>query len=866
MRESISLDGEWTFALDPDERGLAEGWSSRPALEREVMVPAPWQTYGPETERYIGSAWYQRSIELPESWRKDHVYLILEACDYETRVYLDGRELTRHEGGYTPIEVLLPLSEQGGKAHSLVLRVHDPIDNSETPHGKQGSWYTRVSGPWQPVRLERRPPTHVERLSLQIGPDGVDIDVSPRESAISILDPDGVEVARRQGCGRVVLAQAKLWTPDAPYLYTAVATLGEDRLEKTFGVRWVEKRGDRIYLNGEPLFVRGMLDQGFWPQTVYRPPSLEAIEREIALAKQMGVNLLRKHIKLEDPRYLDACDRLGMLVWEEPPCFYRYTPEGRARFWREVERMVERDGHHPSIIAWSLYNEEWGLEWRLGRDADKQEHVAELYQRAQKLDPTRLWCDNSGWAHVSTDLNDWHRYFVLPDQRQEWEEDLQRCLSRPHDNFVSGRGKDVPLLISELGVWGLPEVSRILQGCQGRPSWFDARWAGHTEEFKYPATAERNFSRFALGRVFGDLDGLGRHCQRRMMRALKGVLETMRRRPELSGYVVTELTDIEWESNGWLDYFRNPKLGFEEFAWFNGPLAVMAELDCHAFAADAGAIARLWVSNHTPREFAGVVVWRFAGQEGRIEVQISAHGTAQVAELALPPGEGRQLELELFDGSELLASNREELFPFPEVRGTEPIRLCIPRLEKPLREAGYQLGDSGVVLTDSLSADILEQLEQGATVLWLAEQGDEIAAKAHVPFRRLPRGESWDRASSVLFFEPGWWDDILPGWELEGLYPQTVIPLAGYLHDFGGRLIELPGLANLDPTTVKSGYFEGWLGKFAAATLDLPVGRGRLLVTTWRILEGYGRQPAAALMLDRLLRSCGAQAAAPLKA
>lgn len=847
MREFISLDGEWTFATDPHERGLAEDWPSRTGFPRTVSVPAPWQTYGPDTEGYVGTAWYHRAFEVPQAWKDSDVRLVLDACDYETRVYLDGRELARHEGGYTPIEV--PFEPR--TTHQLVLRVHDPIDNSEVPHGKQGSWYTRVSGPWQPVRLERRPKEHVKTLRVQVFKDHLELTVNPEQAEVEILDPDGQVVASRRGSGTLILDDPKLWSPDHPHLYTAVATLKGDRLEKRFGVRWVERRDGRIFLNDEPLFVRGMLDQGFWPQTVYRPPSEAAIDHEIALAKQMGVNLLRKHIKIEDPRYLDACDRHGMLVWEEPPCFARYTAEGRARFWSDIERMVRRDEHHPCIIAWSLYNEEWGLEWRLWRDADKQEHVADLYEQARRLDPTRLWCDNSGWAHVRTDINDWHRYFVLPDQREAWRHDLDHLMQRPQDNFVAGRqdaSRDVPLIVSELGVWGLPEMSRLTQ--HGRPSWFDARWAGHTEEFKYPATAERNFDRYRLDRVFGDLDGLGRHCQRRMMRALKGVLEEMRRRPELSGYVVTELTDIEWESNGWLDYYRNPKAGFEEFAWFNHPVAVMVELDSHAFPAAHGTTARVWVSNHTGEQLTGSVNWRCASHSGRLEVAVPPHHTGPAGTLTIPassPGP-TPLDLELRVGDRVLATNREELFSIEQPATRVPVRCRIPRLEAHLSPA-----EDGVILTDRLDPDTLRQLEEGATVLWLAERGDEIEAKAHVPFRRLPRGESWDRASSVFFFEPGWWDDVLPGWELEGLYPHAVVPLAGYLHDFGGRLIELSGLHNLDPTAVKCGYFEGWLGKMAAAVLDMPLGKGRIVLTTWRLLEHYETHPAAALMLHRLL-------------
>jgi hypothetical protein len=570
-----------------------------------------------------------------------------------------------------------------------------------------------------------------------------------------------------------------------------------------------------------------------------------------------------------------------MLIWEEPACFYKYTPLAKERFRHEVEAMIARDYNHPSIIAWSLYNEEWGLEWRLWRDEEKQAHVEALFDHAKQLDPTRLICDNSGWAHVKTDLNDCHRYFPAPDLIAECKADLARYVETPEINFVASKqanAKGVPVLVSEFGVWGLPEPGRITDYYGGKPWWFAAQWAGHVEEFKYPETAYRHFTRYGLDQVFGDLDDLARHCQRRMMRALKPIIEAMRARTDLAGYVVTEFTDIEWEGNGWLDYFRRPKADAQQFAWFNAETIVLLDLAAHNGRAGERLGGRVTVSHHGGKAFTGLVRWHVPGfpdLTGEAAIQVAArtnsHPQADALAFAVPAvarPTAATLVLELLHDGRVVATNQEPLTFHPLAPAAPalagPIHLVgeAQRLAGTLADLGLRLTPTlepgALVLTDRFDAAVQAHVEAGGHALFLAEAGDLAPAKGELSFRRLPAGESWDRAASVMYLRPGVLGDLpvdaIPGWELEGLFPHTVLALGNYMHDFGGRAIELTSnQAGLAPQNILGGYFEGWLGKFAATLAYVPHGRGRLLVSTWRLLAGHGRQPMADVMLVHLL-------------
>ena len=223
------------------------------------------------------------------------------------------------------------------------------------------------------------------------------------ESALAVVDG--------RFAGRLEIAEPRLWSPSDPHLYELVVTSSDDRVVVTAGLRRIETRGEQLYLNGERLYLRGVLDQGYWPESGLTAPSDEALLRDLELARELGFNLVRKHIKLEEPRWLHHADRMGMLVWAEPPAPSRLTPACRDGVLEaQLSPMVERDGNHPSIVVWGLYNEEWGLDWDIPGSPERAAAAIDAYDALRALDDSRPIVENSGWSHVRSDLVDWHYY------------------------------------------------------------------------------------------------------------------------------------------------------------------------------------------------------------------------------------------------------------------------------------------------------------------------------------------------------------------------------------------------------------------------------------------------------------------------
>jgi len=373
MRPQLSLDGDWTVEL---------GAETLP-----IVVPftfeAPLSGIGRGDEIHERLR-YRRTFAVPGAWRGKRVLLHFGAVDWRATVFVDGAEIGSHTGGYTHFWFDLgPLEGE----HELVVEVEDPADGFQ-PRGKQrgrgGIWYTRATGIWQSVWLEAVPEAYIRGYDVENG-------------AVETSAPTATDM---------VLGHAeRAWSPEDPALYDVeVATTSGDRISTYTARRTIERRGTQILLNGEPRFLRGVLDQAYWPDGVYTAPSDAALRADVEAAKAMGFDLARMHVKVADPRWYEWCDRLGLMVAQDIPSpLHLSTDEARANFVREVDEIVGQLRRHPCVVMWILFNEDWGQP-----PADFQRA---LVAHVRELDPTRLVVDASGWEHRGdTDLVDVHDY------------------------------------------------------------------------------------------------------------------------------------------------------------------------------------------------------------------------------------------------------------------------------------------------------------------------------------------------------------------------------------------------------------------------------------------------------------------------
>ncbi len=561
-----SLNGLWQFQFDPDERGLSERWHTRETpFETTIRVPFGWESplSGVGRPDYKGVAWYQREFHMPTEWQGKRIWLCFGAVDWSARIWVNGQPAGEHEGGYSEFRLDITPHVRFDGANRLVVRVEDRTD-PETPLGKQiPTWYTSTSGIWQSVWLEatgealikgwrvlpegdrQGVPTGVVRLQVEIERgqrnDALTLSVSSpnrRFPTVQVTVPPGETRAELT----VRVPNPRFWTPETPILYPFRVRLSEptrnhaplDEVHGYFGIRTVRwgTYGDTAHsfllLNGKPIFLRGALDQSFNPEGIYTAPNDEFLKRDILLAKRAGFNMLRLHIKADEPCKLYWADRLGMLIQADIPCVYLPTARARQLFERTMRDQIERDFNHPSLIIWTIFNEEWGIGSLANTDrAHRVDWVLQMVHLTRQLDPTRLIHDNSGWSHLETDLNSFHWYGRDVDGfRAHYRQINEREIGVGKGwNYIDGR------------------VSR------GEPFI--------NNEFSYLAA--------------GDGDGDWSWGNLAVMNALRGL-------DKLVGYTYTELTDIEWEHNGVYNYDRSPKeFGFDFWATGMGVKDLFAE-------------------------------------------------------------------------------------------------------------------------------------------------------------------------------------------------------------------------------------------------------------------------------------------------
>ena len=867
---AVELTGEWQFRTDPDDEGRAAGWYDPDADWDDattVSVPHSWQERD-EWRDYTGTAWYRRTVTV-EDPGDDRAVLAFGAVDHETDVWVDGEHAGHNEGGYLPFTVDAMDALEPGE-HTVVLRVHDPEDMSEILHGKQGDpWYTRVSGPWQRIDLVTVPETRVERAAVtpDLDDDTATVDVAVGTGAVS-EDGDGpdtlaatVTVARE---GRTVaettvpveagtasatlsIPDPEYWTPETPALYDVTVALTDDATEVDtyetyFGMRSVDVVDGETRLNGEPFEMRGALDQAFYPDTFYRPADLATFEDEIRAAKELNLNLLRKHIKPAHPRFVELADRMGILVWQEPANPKRYTEASKRRLREQLRGLIERDYNSPSTIAWSIYNEEWGIgsgedEEPLWTDPDKQDFLEACYEETRRWDPTRLLCDNSGWAHVATDLNDYHEYFVAPDRVDAWRDRLDEMVADPGGNYGDARTdpEAAPLLVSEFGTWGLSSVSRLIDHYDGDPHWFDHPFL---DGLKRPGDVRARFEEDPVSGAFDSLDDLATAWQRREFESVERIIADMRAHEGVDGYVITELTDIEWEFNGILDYLREEKSFHDEFARVNAPVSVDLALDSHVAWSGDAVTGDVVAVNDTAERVETTVSWRAGETGGEVDLSVPAHGIAH-AEGAVSFDAPAVDDLAAIEVSVATAewTTTETVYVAPRDGpaadgGTPPE--TVYAAEADLRDALAARGHTVVSDSDAAAVSVVTDLAavDGPTLV-VPDRDGAMEPSERVEYRDLPERESWNLCASFLYQTLLESVDRVPGWAFEDLYPY------GYVTDLD------------DADDVGVGYTEGWLEN-SGAVVTLRDG-GSTGICTLRVTDQYGEHPVASVVVDRLL-------------
>jgi beta-galactosidase/beta-glucuronidase len=527
-----SLNGTWELDL--------------PEATVPVVVPFAWETSASGVGRtWLEHATYRREVTVPAPWEGARVILCFGAVHHRARVRVDGAPVAEHVGGATPFEIDVTDSLLPGRPGTLEVEVDAPADKRSIPHGKQrsiprddydGVSFTPTSGIWQSVWLEARGRTYAQTVAVRGDSlTGFDLSVrvagdGPAGARVVVEVVDGSAAGERvelvadgegNAAGRLELSDPRWWSPQDPHLYVlAVETTSgagrSDLVRVTGGLRRVEARGEQLFLNGERFSVRGVLDQGYWPTTGLTAPDDAALVRDLELARELGYTLVRKHIKLEDPRWLHHADRLGVLVWAEPPAPSRFSDQAAAAFEAQLEPMVRRDGNHPSIVIWGLYNEEWGLDWDIPGSRERAAAATAAYDLLHRLDSSRPIVENSGWSHVRTDLVDWHYYDEDP---AAWAANVAALADGSREDFPVRLGPD---FVVDKSLYGSPDHPR-----SGVPVLNSEYGAGFT----------------SLERAWH----------------LRWQTQELRRHDRFAGYVYTELTDVEHEMAGLLDADRRAK-------------------------------------------------------------------------------------------------------------------------------------------------------------------------------------------------------------------------------------------------------------------------------------------------------------------
>ncbi|MBO4897607.1 MAG: glycoside hydrolase family 2 [Clostridia bacterium] len=557
----INLNGKWDFAFDDDNIGEQKEYFKRFPNSLEILVPFTYETKlsGISDESVHENIWYNNRIKLSLNKGKKTI-LHFEGSDYITKVWVNGKYVGMNVGGYHRFSFDISGYICDGE-NDITVKAEDSLSGSQ-PRGKQryrkesfSCWYVQTTGIWKTVWIEYVPENHIvsvkntpdydeKRIYIELNADigGNETDIYEIETEIKyenrIINTERIKAGtdifnyEMSICDAQNNHSIKEWSPEHPYLYDITYRLYKnndliDEVFSYFGVRKISIKDSKIFLNGKELYLKMVLDQGYWAESHLTPPNEEAIIKDIEIAKKYGFNGIRKHQKTEDERFLYYCDVLGMMVWGEMPSFYVFNDTSVTRFTDEWIKAVKQNYNHPSIITWVPINESWGI-FDVSENTIQQRFANSIYHLTKSLDNTRPVISNDGWEHTISDIITIHDYKqdagVLHKEYNDKELlvlNNKKAYSANHKLFCGGyKYMGQPVVMSEYG---------------GIKFSTDKGWG------------------------YGNsvLD------ENEYLKRFEALNEAIRKTEYFSGYCFTQLTDVQQEKNGLVDENRRDKLSEE---------------------------------------------------------------------------------------------------------------------------------------------------------------------------------------------------------------------------------------------------------------------------------------------------------------
>ncbi len=544
----LNLNGEWEYRSDPTGAAINKGALEGRYYRETITVPFCRESRlsGIGDTDFCHRCWYKKTMTLPEGWNKNgnRIRLHIGACDYETDVWVNGKHVGNHIGGY--ISFAFDITDAlDGDEMTLIIRAFDDTRDIRQSTGKQtantyrsiGCYYTRTTGIWQTVWLELVPAAHITGMKLY-----PNIETGVLHAELTAKNAFGKRIrAAASYKGKPVgeaeakvvnglcmldikLSELHLWDVGKGELYDIDFTMDEDTVHSYFGMREVDCKDGILYLNGRPVFQRLVLDQGFYPDGIYTAKDLAELYHDVDLSMSMGFNGARLHEKVFEPLFLEYCDRMGYLVWGEYPNWGMPADDdvNYSNMMQEWQEIVLRDFNHPSIIGWCPLNE--------ACEDHPHRLLEKLAEATRNLDHTRLYIDASGWYHTVgvTDIWDAHDYNHIPeDFKKQYDSLAEGARFNIHFRASSEKTEcwEMPTFLSEFGgIWWKPDAEEGWgMGCP------------------VPESEEAFRVRF------------------------RGLIEALLFNPIMGGYCYTQLYDVEQEMNGLCFYDRTPKVAPDFF-------------------------------------------------------------------------------------------------------------------------------------------------------------------------------------------------------------------------------------------------------------------------------------------------------------